>query len=300
MQITQIHSIMFYGSLCPLEEDFLTLCSTYAVPIVFHRRHMPVAVLIHPSIKGNNEDLLSRQILFRLNEKKKRHIARKLLGAKFESMGWLISPPAIQLKPKMAVKKLRSVEAWHARFYWSRFYKQLGLEGQTRRGKNKDNQTTRILDATSKFVSGIILRWVIFHHLSPYHGFLHEPSEYPSLIYDIFEPYRGDFDKCVFETIGRYSNKGLPEEKVMAACIEEIKEFLDKKVYVTQTRQIVTIHELLHGCVLALRSYLLGTSQQLIIPRPGAPLGGRPVKAGYKLYGRSAGKTDFWAEAKKL
>jgi hypothetical protein len=33
---------------------------------------------------------------------------------------------------------------------------------------------------------------------------------------------------------------------------------------------------------------------------PTKPNGGRPVKAGYKLYGRSAGPTDFWEVAKKL
>lgn len=261
---------------------------------------MPVASVIHPSIKSNNEDLLSRQILFRLNEKKKQHIARKLLRAKFNSMSWLINPPAVKLKPGMKVEKLRSIEAWHARFYWNRFYSQLGLKDQTRRGENKDNCATRILDSTSKFVSGIILRWIIYHHLSPYHGFLHEPSEYPSLVYDIFEPYRGDFDKCVFETLQSHLEKGLSEEKIMASCIAEIKELLDKKVYTPQTRQIVTYHELLHGCVLALRSYLLGTSKEFIVPVAGKALGGRPVKTGYKLYGRSGGKTDFWQVAKKL
>lgn len=65
-------------------------------------------------------------------------------------------------------------------------------------------------------------------------------------------------------------------------------------------RQIVTFHELLHGVVLALRAYLFGNSHRFIIPSVDKPNGGRPVKAGYLLYGRSAGKTDFWDVARGL
>jgi len=75
---------------------------------------------------------------------------------------------------------------------------------------------------------------------------------------------------------------------------------MDEKVYASATRQIVTFHELFHGVVLALRSYLSGNSNRFIIPQSGKPNGGRPIKAGYKLYGRSAGKTDFWQEARLI
>jgi len=33
---------------------------------------------------------------------------------------------------------------------------------------------------------------------------------------------------------------------------------------------------------------------------PEKPNGGRPIKAGFKLYGHSAGITDFWSEAKSI
>lgn len=32
-----------------------------------------------------------------------------------------------------------------------------------------------------------MLRWVLLHRVSPTHGFLREPTEYPSLVYDLIE-----------------------------------------------------------------------------------------------------------------
>ena len=66
------------------------------------------------------------------------------------------------------------------------------------------------------------------------------------------------------------------------------------------TRQIVTNQELLHGIVLSLKYYLLGRQRKLHIPVPGKPTGGRPAKIEFKLYGRHAGKTDFWAAARAV
>ncbi|MBU0978260.1 MAG: hypothetical protein ABIJ03_03790 [Patescibacteria group bacterium] len=60
-----------------------------------------------------------------------------------------------------------------------------------------------------------------------------------------------------------------------------------------------TVHEHYHGLVLALISYLSG-NRRLIVPMPGKPNGGRPIKAGYRLYGKKAGITNYWPEVKKL
>ncbi|MFW5703136.1 MAG: hypothetical protein ACOCXP_04200, partial [Candidatus Dojkabacteria bacterium] len=127
----------------------------------------------------------------------------------------------------------------------------------------------------------------------------HEPSSYPALVYDLMEPMRGYAQKAVFEALEKSDLKNEDTEGLISISIEAIKEYMDKKVYVNATRQIVTVAELYHGAVLALRAYLLGEAKRFIVPIPGTPNGGRPVQAGYKLYGRSAGKTDFWVEARK-
>ncbi|MFN4212902.1 MAG: hypothetical protein ACK4FL_02995, partial [Microgenomates group bacterium] len=88
--------------------------------------------------------------------------------------------------------------------------------------------------------------------------------------------------------------------KYVALCIKNIKIFLDKKIYVEATRQIVTFQELFHGIVLALRSYLIGNTRRFIVPLPSKPNGGRSIKAGYQLYGHKAGITNFWPETKNI
>ncbi len=255
------------------------------------------AVWITPNYTSNREDLLTKQILTRENAKKRTHIAKRLLIAKFKSMQWLIPPPAINILRVNDIEHLRTIEANHAKIYWARYYELLRIDG-TRRDKN--NIASKLLDATSKFVSSIILRWVHFHHLSPHHGYLHEPTDYPALVYDLFEPVRGYYDKVVFDILRKYKQKNLGEEGLLGHTINAVKEFFNKKTYVHSTRQIVTIHELLHGIVLALRAYLLGLSYRFIVPVPSKPKTGRPIKAGFVLYGHKAGVIDFYGIAKHI
>ncbi|MCX7956048.1 MAG: CRISPR-associated endonuclease Cas1, partial [Patescibacteria group bacterium] len=187
-----------------------------------------------------------------------------------------------------------------ARRYWKEYFSQLGVN-QNRR---ENNEIQKTLNAVSKFISGIILRWILYHNLSPYHGFLHEPTNYPSLVYDLMEPYRGYFDKIVFDIYKKNIDSSNNQEKnqtlLLPKSIEQIKDFLDKKIYVHSTRQIATFQEILHGIVLALRVYLNKETKRFIVPFPEKPNGGRPINAGFKLYGHTAGVTDFWTQAKKI
>ncbi|MCS6894192.1 MAG: hypothetical protein NZO16_06490, partial [Deltaproteobacteria bacterium] len=89
-------------------------------------------------------------------------------------------------------------------------------------------------------------------------------------------------------------------KSIVGMAINELKQALDEKVYTGVTRQIVTRHELLHGIVLALRAYLLGEMKRFLIPTVDKPNGGRPKKITFKLYGRHAGRTDCWKEAKQI
>ncbi len=293
----RIHSIMLYGNHIPLPQEFLEKCAFYKIPLVIHRRNMARAVWITPNYTANRDDVLTRQILYRENMKKRLHIAKRLLIAKFKSMQWLLPPPARNILQVKSLDELRTIEANHAKLYWAKFYDLLKIEG-TRRDKN--NIATHTLDAVSKFVSSIILRWIHFHHLSPFHGYLHEPTDYPSLVYDLFEPVRGYYDKVVFKALREFRKKNLTKEGLLGYTINRVKEFFDKKTYVHSTRQIVTMHELLHGMVLALRAYLLGHSYRFIVPIPAKPKTGRPIKAGFVLYGHKAGVVDFYGLAKHI
>lgn len=289
--LEKIHSILFYGSVCDLSQEFLEACSSYRIPICIHRRNIAESTWVLPSVGPRHNQALTEQILYRENNKKSAYITRRLLQAKFASMEWL-TPPLSFPKTWQTVGDMRNIEARHAKKFWKEYYTKFDFPTAKRR--DNSNELSKVLNAVSKFVSGILLRWVLYHRLSPYHGFLHSPEDYPSLVYDLMEPYRGYINKRVAERLHEEA------EFSVGAAIDEVKTLLDEEVYTDATRQIVTFHELLHGIVLALRAYLIGDAERFIIPEPGEPNGGRPKKTGYKLYGRSAGPTDFWEEANKV
>ena len=297
LQFTDIHSIMFYGSVVDLPQEFLEECVKYNIPITIHRRNMTKAVWIHQSTQTNVKDLLTKQIMHREDGRQQNYIARQLIKAKLKSSNWLIKTDPSVLKKHHNVNQIRSIEAIYAKTYWNEYFKQLGHPEWTRRG---DNPVAKILDATSKFLTGILLRWTLYHNMSPYHGYMHVQTEYPALIYDILDPYRGYFEEQIFQSIKKSKSLNKHTESWLPIAINDLKYFLNSKVYTDATRQIVTMSELMHGIVLALRSYLLNDSHRFIIPIPGKPNGGRPIKAGYTLYGHRAGITDFWVKAKEV
>ena len=263
------------------------------IPIIIHRRNVAQPIYITGGIRPDQDDVLTYQLNARQNEIKTRHIARQLLKAKFSNMQWLDIPQP-QLPQDKDLDELRNIEAVHAAKYWRRYFQLLDKK-HGRRGKEPYSMA---LDAVSKFISGILLRWVQYHHLSPYHGFLHQPTTYPSLIYDLMEPYRGMIERRLLQ---EWLKTGSIQDKnrLMATTIAATKDLLDEKVYIPLTRQIVTRHELLHGIVLSLRFYLLGRQKTFMIPIEGKPNGGRPRKVSFRLYGRQAGKTDFWIQARE-
>ena len=119
--------------------------------------------------------------------------------------------------------------------------------------------------------------------MSPCHGYLHQPTTYPALVYDLIEPYRYIIEESVKEAIKKYDFD--TKEKLVGASIEAIKRHLENRVYVPATHQSVAEKNLLHGVVMALRSYLIGETKRFVIPIAGVKKGGRPPKIGYKLPG---------------
>lgn len=290
-KLDDISSIMIYGECdTSLSTKHLEKIARAGVPIVIYRRNLAQPIYIYGGPRPDVDDTITYQLVKRQQSRYCSHIARQLLSAKMRGMSYLVDP--IRIPRTASIEKLRNIEAVHAKKYWGAFFDKLGEPEWSRRGKNPASEA---LDATSHFLAGIILRWITYHHLSPYHGFLHETTDYPSLVYDIMEPYRG-----IIESELLLIFKDFPIDKWTMCAIDCVKTLLDEKTYVPLTRQIATKHELLHGCVLSLKYYLLGKQRRFLIPLPGKPNGGRPPKVDFMLYGRHAGKTDFWKQAREI
>ncbi|MCL2745661.1 MAG: CRISPR-associated endonuclease Cas1 [Coriobacteriia bacterium] len=294
LKLADISCIMIYGETdmnfkLPVFEKI----TRAGIPIIYARRNIANPMVIHGALRHDSSDTITAQILARENEKKKVHIARQLLTTKMESMKYLV--PVMELPTHTDVSTLRTIEAVHAKKYWEQYYERIGHPEWSRRGvETGKNPASSALDAGSRFISGIVLRWILYHHLSPSHGFFHVPTDYQSLVYDLMEPYRGIFE---FEMMRVFVKYPAHKEKWIPLAINALKDKYNSRCYVPLTRQIVTYHELLHGSVLSLKAYLMGNQRKFHIPLPGEPRGGRPPKVAFKLYGRQAGKSNFWNEA---
>lgn len=75
---------MLYGESCDLAQDFFEKCAFYKIPVVIHRRNMPRAVIITPTLPPDQENLLTKQIFFRQNEKKEILYSQKTNSGKIQ------------------------------------------------------------------------------------------------------------------------------------------------------------------------------------------------------------------------
>lgn len=295
-KLDELRSIMIYGdSTMDLPVSMLDEITRKGIPIIIHRRNMPQAIYILAGSRPSREDLLTDQLTARANKTKQAHIARQLILAKMDASKWLLEPGFIT-KEHVSLEQLRNVEAVHAAEYWRRYFKLLGVN----HGRRSKEPHAMALDAVSKFLSGVMLRWVIYHHMSPFHGFLHEPTTYPALVYDLLEPYRSKIEQRILQTwlhTNLHASKDVLQ--LTGSAINTVKEALDERIYCPLTRDIATRQELLHGSVLSLRAYVMGDQKRFLIPQEGKPNGGAPRKISWRLYGRHAGKTDFWQEARR-
>lgn len=278
--LKRVDFIMLYGATGSLPVDFLDALNTQRITLFVHRRNMPRPYIFNPGSTTDDLDTLSRQIMFRENGHKAAYIARTLMAARFHSMGWIAHLPQsrwIALRQLRNIDRIRALEAQVSKRYWQVFFDELGVDA-SRRG---DGPWKSALDAGSMFLYGVLLRWILFHKLSPAHGYLHLPTSYPSLAYDLMEPYRYLIEQaCAYATA-----QNTREQQLVAGTIAQLKRLLDVPVYVPATRQFVRRKNLLHGCVLALRSYLLGGSRRFVLPVEGVRAGGRPPKVDYTLPG---------------
>jgi len=240
LKLSDISCVMIYGETeMSFKLPVFEKMTRAGIPIIYTRRNIASPMVIHGGLRHDSEDTVTAQILARENEKKRIHISRQLLVAKMESMKYLV--PAIELPPHATIAELRNLEAQHAKKYWGEYFERIGRPEWSRRGAETGiNPASSALDAGSHFISGIVLRWTLYHHLSPSHGFFHVPTDYQSLVYDLMEPYRGIFDFELMRVFVEYPNH---KEKWVPFAINALKDKYNSRCYVPLTRQIVTYHE---------------------------------------------------------
>lgn len=282
VSLEKVDFILFYGASCDLPMQLLDEMNKHRIVAILHRRGMASPYLFYSaSSVDSKQDMLTRQIVVRENQIKRNYIAKTVVRERLKSFEWLIKIPSsdyIKLRALKEVKKITAVEACHTKRYWKEYSSSLGLAKEwVRRG---DNPVAEALDAGSHFLYGILLRWCLFHKLSPAHGFHHMPVTYSALVYDLIEPYRYIIEKAVFEA---YTDS--KEENLTEKTISLIKQSLGEEVYVPSQKGSVKRKNLLHGVVLGLRAYLLGDVNSFVIPVEGIKKGGRPIKTGYRLPG---------------
>lgn len=279
--VQQVDFILIYGDCGDLPIAFLDNLRQHKVPLIVHRRNIAEPVIFYAPIPNDDKDVLTQQILFRENQIKRCYIAKTLLHhrfKKFENIGLPIADCTYRkLNKSRNIKHIRNIEAIETKRYWGLYYHALGLS-ITRREKHPLNDA---LNAGSSFLMGIILRWILFHKMSPSHGFLHETTTYPSLVYDLMEPYR-----YIIETSAYTAYQNTDDvKKLTANTLSQIKKTLEMPIYCKQTQQKVRHKNLLHGSVLALRSYLIGDMKRLVLPTDTMITAGRPINVTYKIPG---------------
>ena len=281
--LKKIDFIMLYGASGDLPVTFLDALNKHKIPLMIHRRNLSAPYMFIPTYLADRKDILTAQIIHRENQIKAVYISRTILWARFNSMSSVIpvSPHTYRkLSSTRSIKELRILEAQITKRFWHKYYKELGLEGTVRRDPYAP--VNQALNAGSLFLSGIILRWVLYHRLSPLHGFLHIQSNYHSLVYDLMEPFRYIIERAVKHACLEADESS----SLVAYTIENMKVLLGESVYVPATQQEVHRKSILHGIVLALRAYLIGDMKRLIVPVEGLKKGGRPPKVSYKLPGQ--------------
>ena len=282
--LKQIDFLMFYGATGDLPIKFLDKLAFYKIPLLIHRRNMPRPYVFFPEPGPAEKDLLSQQILVRENMIRRCYVARTLIRERIRNMESVINVSATSYKKLSAcrdLQQIRSIESTITQRYWNAYYQSLDISDLTRR--EKGHPVNAALDAGSFFLFGILLRWLLFHKFSPYHAYLHEPTSYPSLCYDLMEPYRVFIEQAVHEAYLEVGEEKL--DRLTGVSLGKLKLALSKVVYVPASRQSIARKNLLHGVVLALRGYLLGEMRRIVIPVEGEKKGGRPPKLSYRIPG---------------
>ena len=282
--LKKVDFIMLYGATGSLPVEFLDELNKNKIALFIHRRNIDRPYIFFPAQANDEKDVLTAQLRFRSNQIRSTYISRVLIRERMRKMSRFVSVSEITLRKLSqcrSVDAVRNLEAEVSRQYWARYYSYAAPDQAFSRRTN--NTVSQALNACSLFLSGILLRWILFHKLSPSHGYLHSTTGYQSLVYDLIEPYRYIIETAVLDSCDKTVSR--EDTKLTGTALNLIKGLLEEPVYVPVTRQTVRRKNLLHGAVLALRSYLCGDMPRLVLPAEGAKIGGRPVSISFKMPG---------------
>ncbi len=199
LDLNKIDLVLFYGASGNLPIELLDDFSQHRIVCMIHRRNLFNPYIFFPATTSDNDDIQTAQVIARANEIRRSYVARNIIHERMKSMNDrfpIFSDYFKELTLARNVEKIRNIEAKATAQFWRQWFGALQLTYVRR----EQNPVSAALDACSFFISGVILRWVIFHRLMPCHGFLHQPTGYPSLVYDLIEPYRYIFENAVFKT----------------------------------------------------------------------------------------------------
>ena len=283
IDLDQMSVVMFYGATdAAIPLRFLHDASHSDTGVIIHSSRATRPIFFTPAPGPDRHDILSAQIRFRDNQRKRLVIARALLQARAQQMGRLITisdKHIVGLREASSIEALRSIEAHLSSRYWKAFFSTINHPEWHRRD---DNPAAKALDAISAFQAGLLLRWVTLHRLSPSHGYLHEPSGYPALLYDLIEPCRHLGERAVLHAW----QSGARDEALVGASINAFKDILSEWAEVPSLQVEATHKSIMHGHVLALRAYLSGEMIRLNLPIDEQHRSrGRPVKVSYQIPG---------------
>lgn len=280
LDLRHAENIIVYGAAGTVPIQFLHAAAQYRTAISFQRAHGATMHSLFPANRPDRKDMLSAQIRARDDARRRLFVARTLILARVQSQSWLkgsaFRTGFAEIKRARALDELRVAESAQARRYFDAYFNACGIDDATRRD---DGPLAQCLDAALMLLRGSISRWIDAHHLSPHHGFMHEPTTYAALLFDLIEPYRAWAERAVFQVAT--SNTELSP----GSAIDALKKLLSEPVYCAVTAQWVRRKTMLHGVVLALRAYLSGDMLRLTLPFEGRPKPGRPYQVSYRLPG---------------
>lgn len=291
LDLNLVDSIMIYGKDGTVSIEFLNECIKFNVLVILHKRtSKDIGVFYNGNTSASTANLVN-QIIARENKIKSCYIAKVLVKYQIQQRqeflsflgkeGYFMSSSFFKrLSACKSVESVRYLESQAALKYWNMFFKYIESSVNTKQVTNPfhdissatalplqlDNTRRGVgpvqdaLNAGSVFLTGVILRWIVLHRLSPAHGYLHVDSSYEGLVFDLIEPFRWIIELSVLKAV---ESGGL--DLLVSRSIENIKALLESSAYFN-TGQTSLYKTAMHGIVLSLIAYLKGSSPRFVVP----------------------------------
>jgi len=258
--LDSVEVIFCLGDGINFPSEFLFKCQKKRIPVISYKTHLDEPLFITGSVLRASDNTLLKQIECYKNKKKRLVIVRKILERKFANQCW-IGLKKVRLYRVINLENCLEVEGLRSKQYFRCYKKELkkrNVEFKSRRTKSSANL---FLNAGYTYIRGIILRWVVFHRLSPHYGFLHKCTRYPALAYDLMELYRCWIDKWFIEYLDRRSSLRDPNN-----FVRYCSQALNEKIFVAHQSQKISRKEFIKLSVWQLKKYLVGKNKTLVLP----------------------------------